>query len=53
LVEKEAAETQYWLELLEEKNMGHVEDRKWLLEESNALLAIFAKVGKTAKSRRV
>ena len=51
LVEKEAAETQYWLELFNDINIGSLEDRKWLLQESNALLAIFAKIGKTAKSR--
>lgn len=52
LVEKEAAETQYWLELLNESKIGNTDDRCWLLQESNALLAIFTSVGKTAKSRR-
>ena len=52
LVEKEAAETQYWLELLDESKIGNSDDRCWLLQESNALLAIFTSVGKTAKSRR-
>jgi len=52
LVEKEAAETQYWLELLDESKIGNSDDRRWLLQESNALLAIFTSVGKTAKSRR-
>ncbi len=52
LVEKEAAETQYWLELLDEAKIGNPEDRLWLLNESNALLAIFTRIGKTAKSRR-
>ncbi len=52
LVEKEAAETQYWLELLDESAIANSEDRDWLLEESNSLIAIFTKIGKTAKSRR-
>ncbi len=52
LVEKEAAETQYWLELFEESGIGNSEDRRWLLQESNALLAIFTSIGKTSKSRR-
>ena len=53
LVEKEAAETKYWLELFEETDIGRSGERRWLLDESNGLLAIFAKSGKTAKSRRV
>ncbi len=52
LVEKEAAETQYWLELFDESKIGNRDDRLWLLEESNELLAIFTRIGKTAKSRR-
>ncbi len=52
LVEKEAAETQYWLELFDESSIGNSEDRCWLLQESISLLAIFTTIGKTAKSRR-
>ncbi len=52
LVEKEAAETQYWLELFDESKIGNRDDRLWLLEESNELLAIFTRIGKTSKSRR-
>jgi len=51
LVEKEAAETQYWLELFEDANIGDSEERQWLLRECNALLAIFTRVGKSTKSR--
>ena len=51
LVEKEAAETQYWLELFEEANTGDPEDRHWLLQESGELLAIFTSIGKTSKAR--
>ena len=52
LVEKEAAETQYWFELFDASDIGNSDDRRWLLQESNALVAIFTKVGKTSKSRR-
>ena len=52
VVEKEASETRYWLELCEEAGLGNVEDRRWLLRESGELLAIFTASGKTAKSRR-
>jgi len=51
-VEKEAAETQYWLELCVEANIGNPEERQWLLQEAGELLAIFTSVGKTTKSRR-
>ena len=51
LVEKEAAETQYWLELFEESDTGNSEARRWLLQESGELLAIFTSIGKTTKSR--
>ena len=52
LVEKEAAETQYWLELFEDARIGDSGERQSLLQESNALLAIFTSVGKSTKSRR-
>ena len=52
IVEKEASETQYWLELFEEANIGAPDERRWLLQESGELLAIFTASGRTAKSRR-
>ncbi len=52
LVEKEAAETEYWLELFNESSIGNSEDRRWLLQESSSLLAIFTTIGKTSKSRK-
>ena len=52
LVEKEAAETQYWLELFDETGIGNSPDRHWLLQESSSLLAIFTTIGKTSKSRK-
>jgi len=51
LVEKEAAETQYWLELFEEANISDPKERHWLLQESGELLAIFTSIGKTTKAR--
>ena len=51
LVEKEAAETQYWLELCVEASIGNLKERQWLLQESSELLAIFTSIGKTTKAR--
>ena len=50
IVEKEASETQYWLELLEESDIGPAAELQWLLRESSELIAIFTSIGKTAKS---
>ena len=52
IVEKEAAETQYWLELMCEIPIGNSTDLKWLLQECSELLAIFTASGRTAKQRR-
>ena len=52
VVEKEASETQYWLELFDASNIGDPERLSWLLSESGELLAIFTSTGKTAKSRQ-
>jgi len=52
IVEKEATETQYWLELFEDAGIGDPAERGWLLQESGELLAIFAASGKTAKAGR-
>ena len=52
VVEKEASETQYWLELFEEANIGDPNERRWLLKESGEFLAIFTGSSRTAKSRR-
>ena len=49
IVEKEASETQYWLELLEESDIGPSTERQWLLRECDELVAIFTSIGKTAK----
>ncbi len=52
IVEKEASETQYWMELFEEADIGDSQERRWLLQESGELLAIFTASGRTAKARR-
>lgn len=52
IVEKEAAESQYWLQLCEEGKLGDAERRRWLLQESGELLAIFTSSGRTAKAKR-
>ena len=52
IVEKEAAESAYWLELVEESDIGDPSERRWLLKECGELLAIFTAAGKTAKSRK-
>ncbi len=53
IVEKEASETQYWLELFDDVSLGNADERRWLLQEATELLAIFTAAGRTAKSRRV
>jgi len=51
VVEKEASETKYWLELCQEAKIGNAEDRQWLYDESLELLSIFTSIGKTTKRR--
>ena len=52
IVEKEASESQYWLEICDEANLGDAQQRKWLLAESGERLAIFTSSGRTAKAAR-
>lgn len=52
IVEKEAAETEYWLELCQDAALGDPKEREGLLQESGELLAIFTRAGKTAKTNR-
>ena len=52
IVEKEAAESHYWLDLCHEAKLGDTEQRQWLSQESGELLAIFTQSGKTAKAGR-
>jgi four helix bundle protein len=48
-VQKEAAETQYWLELLIESNLCPNHAAASLQEECSELLAIFTSIGKKLK----
>jgi four helix bundle protein len=48
-VQKEAAETQYWLELLIDTEIGNKLRANDLHRESSELLAIFTTIGKTLK----
>ena len=50
LVEKEAAETQYWLELCEAAGVGSATELVGLHEEVTELLAIFTRIGRTTKA---
>ena len=52
IVEKEASESQYWLEICDEAKFGDAQQREWLLQESGELLAIFTSSGRTAKAAR-
>ena len=52
ICEKEAAETEYWLELAQEANLTTPTSTEDLLREVRELLAIFVASGRTAKSRR-
>src|SRR5437588_11336696 len=48
-VQKEAAETQYWLEILLDSRLAGGGNAQELLKESSELLAIFASIGKKLK----
>jgi four helix bundle protein len=48
---KEAAETQYWLEICEEIGLGNAENLNLLHQESTELLAIFTTIGKNIKKK--
>jgi four helix bundle protein len=52
IVEEEADEIQYWLELLLELETGDQQKVAKLLEEAKELTAIFTASGKTAKRNR-
>jgi four helix bundle protein len=49
IVQKEAAETQYWLEIMNETNLFDKAKVLPLLKESSELLAIFTSIGKKLK----
>ncbi|MEY2498752.1 MAG: hypothetical protein QOD12_2308 [Verrucomicrobiota bacterium] len=48
-VQKEASETQYWIELLTESEIAAPAPAKELRKESSELLAIFTAIGKKLK----
>ena len=50
IVEKEASESCYWLEICDEAKLGDQEQLKWLMQESRELLAIFTSIGRTTKA---
>jgi four helix bundle protein len=50
IVEKEIAETQYWLELFEQVRHGDSGEQMALLKESGELLSIFTAIGKSTKA---
>lgn len=52
IVEKEASESSYWLELCDEADLGNIEQRNWLLKEARELLAIFTSIGRSTKANR-
>ncbi len=52
LVEKEAAETLYWLELFDATSLGNADLRHNLLDESNQLISIFTSIGRTLRNSR-
>ena len=52
IVEKESSESGFWLEICDEADLGNIELRSWLLQESRELLAIFTSIGRSTKSNR-
>ena len=51
IVEEEADECQYWLELLSETGKSNSESIQILIKEAGELTAIFTSTGKTAKRK--
>ncbi len=52
IVEEEADESVYWLELMEESGLVSSKDIIELKKEANELTAIFTAIGKTAKANQ-
>jgi four helix bundle protein len=52
IVEEEADESAFWLELISESNIMEKERLESLLKEANELTAIFTSSGRTVKKRR-
>jgi len=52
IVDKEASETQYWLEFFDALQIGDPRSLAWLLLESREMLAIFTCISQAAKRRQ-
>jgi len=52
IVEEEADESIYWLELIEESGLVNSKEVFLLKKEANELTAIFTAIGKTAKTNQ-
>ncbi len=52
IVEEEADESVYWLELMEESGLVNSKETGVLKKEANELTAIFTAIGKTAKANQ-
>jgi four helix bundle protein len=52
IVEKEASESEWWLELLQERKHPDTDALLWALNECRELLKIFCATGRSAKRRR-
>jgi len=52
IVQKEASETLYWLELMLEAGIGANQEAISLMQEAKELLAIFTAAGRTSKGLR-
>ncbi len=53
IVEEEADESCYWLEILAEENLGDAQERGRLLKEASELTAIFTAANKSMNDRTV
>ena len=52
IVEEEADESMYWLEVMQESGLVNTDKIRPLLSEANELTAIFTAIGKTAKENQ-
>ncbi|MES2268487.1 MAG: four helix bundle protein [Bacteroidota bacterium] len=52
IVEEEADESMFWLEVMTESGLVHLDKISALLNEANELTAIFTAIGKTAKENQ-
>jgi four helix bundle protein len=50
IVEKESSESEFWLQVCDDSDLGDEELLLWLLDEAGQLLRIFSSSGRTAKA---